>query len=524
MYPGFVKTLFIALCLTGLHAMAQTSPQLPQPIPKSPEAASLARYINYPVSYSTGLPMIDIPLYTIASGSLSLPISLKYHASGLKPNENNSWVGQGWSLQAEPQVTRSVNGRADETGYLTSVPVTGSNTYPQEPGIYHKVSLANGYIEENPDEFNFSLLGKSGTFFFARKPRSNEAYKIVTIPYVPVNIQYQQSNTLWEVTDDDGTRYRFGRSLKNAACYEAPIGGSINSWRATEIISPITGDTIFFTYYPLVQELTSNVFDRVEVYDNSDDSDIPYPGCCGKYPVVKNIVGGEADCFTTPSNGTGTLSPCGSQSFTEGSQSDIHTIKINEIQFRDGKVVFEKSTNQTLTAVKIYNKKGLLKSINFVYNNYNTTVAHTRTRLDAIEIRDPSGKLIERYSMTYDDTPMPPRFTRDIDYWGYYNAQPTFLLVKQAAIKARNGEDYPYPNIEETITIGGGNRESNPYAMQAGILKSITYPTGGTTHFAYEGNKYYDKTGVVKYAGGLRISSIRDYDPQSDKSVGRSFR
>src|SRR5580698_7637476 len=64
----------------------------------SPTAASLGKYGDFPVSYNTGLPQISIPIYTVKAGSLSLPISLSYHASGLKVQEEASWVGAGWSL------------------------------------------------------------------------------------------------------------------------------------------------------------------------------------------------------------------------------------------------------------------------------------------------------------------------------------------------------------------------------------------------------------------------------------------
>src|SRR5882757_1151737 len=64
----------------------------------SPTAASLGKYVDIPVSYHTGMPQIDIPVYTIKSGPLSLPISVSYHASGLKVMEPAGWVGAGWAL------------------------------------------------------------------------------------------------------------------------------------------------------------------------------------------------------------------------------------------------------------------------------------------------------------------------------------------------------------------------------------------------------------------------------------------
>src|SRR5450432_1783014 len=83
----------------------------------SPTAASLGKYADIPVSYHTGIPQINIPLYTVKAGSLELPLGLSYHASGLKVSETLSWVGGGWSLDAGGVITRTVMGLPDEKKY-----------------------------------------------------------------------------------------------------------------------------------------------------------------------------------------------------------------------------------------------------------------------------------------------------------------------------------------------------------------------------------------------------------------------
>ena len=58
--------------------------QIPRQIPPSPTAASLGIYGAVPVGHYTGIPQIEIPLYEIKCGSLTIPISLSYHASGIR--------------------------------------------------------------------------------------------------------------------------------------------------------------------------------------------------------------------------------------------------------------------------------------------------------------------------------------------------------------------------------------------------------------------------------------------------------
>ena len=59
----------------------------------NPTASSFGKYGDIPVSHFTGVPNISIPIYTLQEGKLTLPISLSYHASGVKMAELASWVG-----------------------------------------------------------------------------------------------------------------------------------------------------------------------------------------------------------------------------------------------------------------------------------------------------------------------------------------------------------------------------------------------------------------------------------------------
>ena len=67
---------------------------------KSPEVSSLMKFIEQPVDISTGIPKIEIPVYTINTGRLSVPITLSYHAGGIKLSERASVAGLGWALNA----------------------------------------------------------------------------------------------------------------------------------------------------------------------------------------------------------------------------------------------------------------------------------------------------------------------------------------------------------------------------------------------------------------------------------------
>ena len=79
------------------------------------------KYGEYPINLSTGVPNISIPLYTIDLGTFKLPITLDYHASGIKVDQEATWVGLGWNLNYGAQIILSVRDDIDENNpYIDS--------------------------------------------------------------------------------------------------------------------------------------------------------------------------------------------------------------------------------------------------------------------------------------------------------------------------------------------------------------------------------------------------------------------
>ena len=100
-----ITTLFIGF-LISINIHAQTEPLFPEMMGAktidfpTPNAASLGKYGQIPVSYYNGLVNISIPIYTIKLQDIEVPIVLQYHSGGNKTDEHPGWVGLGWNLQA----------------------------------------------------------------------------------------------------------------------------------------------------------------------------------------------------------------------------------------------------------------------------------------------------------------------------------------------------------------------------------------------------------------------------------------
>jgi hypothetical protein len=216
---------------------------------------------------------------------------LSYHAGGIKVEEEASWVGLGWSLNAGGMIMRTVKGKDDmgASGYLTSpkimdiecgVPSSTPADLCRAPGIvngfcsgdpqYYSIRHLGGscqvkvggqikdysYVSDlttdwQPDIYTFNIAGKSGKFVFDQDYFSNNKIHLLehqniiikTIGQPPFNSGH---SVKWEITDEQGTKYLFeGKETTSGV----PSAGDnlVSGWVLNKIISP-NGTEITFTY------------------------------------------------------------------------------------------------------------------------------------------------------------------------------------------------------------------------------------------------------------------------------------
>ena len=230
-------------------------PQMPY---LTPEAASLGRYGEIPVSEYTGVPEISIPLYTVQDGELSLPLSLTYHASGIKVAQEATWVGLGWDLQAGGCINRIVSGSYDKeypinTAWAdwekffaqsnTPFETLGDNSvwggHEENSSSIYKISLNQdlAYGMGEPDIFQVYVCGHS--FAFILHPETGEPM-LVGNNSRSYRVEAMDSyDNSWKITDTEGIQYLFGQDGAEEA-----IGNGhryIASWFLTGIIHPQKG-------------------------------------------------------------------------------------------------------------------------------------------------------------------------------------------------------------------------------------------------------------------------------------------
>lgn len=526
---------------------------VPEIIPATPEATAIAKYLNYPVSYNRGLADITIPLSEIDAGDLKIPLALSYHASGLKVSERDGWIGLGWSLSPLPAISRSVKGKPDEKGYLSNPRVTSNSAQVYKEPQYMD-NLANNVEDEEPDEFYYQLLGKSGSFYFQK---NGGDISIVTLPYDPIKIEYEyyedasgkKSDDIarFKITDTDGTVYIFSE-------IEITDAGSqiVTGWKVKEIYPPNKdrNDMIEFAYESTMERYTQ-IKDVITVEDCTETGtgagELPHYSSLvqPQYPVIRDVSTNASQVrYYNVDWNTHNLTEVNTKEImtpVSASGYNVYGKKLKQIKFRGGKVEFTSSA-ETNTFQENYlrlDKIRVLQDLNSgdycsfqikfereKYSVLSSTNTLSRYKLkkvifgsDIQDLRWDNENQI--YSFEYNDGGLPDMLrSKDIDYWGYYNAAHN---DEQKSLLPEMTIELPAGLYTRTFKIGGANREANEQAMQVGMLKKILYPTGGYTEFIYEANRFKTDN-KLKVGGGLRIKSIQDYDPVSGKTLFRTYR
>ncbi|KIO74744.1 hypothetical protein TH53_24680 [Pedobacter lusitanus] len=503
-----MKKLLLSLALgflsySGLNAQGIDKFNFSNIIPPSPDISALGKYTEFPMTYSSGVPVINIPLYKLKSGELEVPVSLSYNASGVKVEEVATWAGLGWNLNTGSSLYRVVHGLPDDASIngLMYTNRTIKKVLEYADGTndkymaYHDI-FAN-ILDVEPDIYYFSAMGFSGKFYFDQTERT-----FVQMPRSQVKINYTVNGdnkiVQFILTLPDGTKCYFGKSedatrtgYENFSSTQSVIvsngmtyvpedsGGStpphITSWQILDIKS-IAGKSI--NYYYSVDKSVINFGKGGESKDyagtsgcefvQNNPSNWSYYAQYGSKNVLEKISAAEGDIYFKTSS---------------SKRSDI----IGGPEALDSILVKNKN-NTLIKAFKLntgywFSDENLHLDIPVITGGDANVVAQYRLYLSSLD--EINATLNEKYSHTfeYSNIALPNRLSSSQDYWGYYN-------------RGQNGINLT-PKISSTFINGnsgggylpGADRRVDTLANQARVLTSVTYPTGGKTTYVYETNR-----------------------------------
>ncbi len=482
-----LSTIVFSLVLSTGYSWAQLDPNV---IPPSPNVAALGKYGDIPVSPYTGVPNISIPIYEIVSRDISIPITISYHASGIKVDEEASKVGLGFALNAGGVIGRTVVGRDDFFESLSyhnkgapDLPIGFSNSptpnYIQIGGkLYFNetdINYPDNYLETSsdydfePDQYFYNFLGYSGKFIL--KP--NKEAVLAKEEKIQINC-LDEDGSAWEIITPDGFKYTFDQY---ETYLNAPLGTVKSAWYLTKIQSPL-GEVVNLNYQSMGPQYIRPLGAYYESKNNV--TVVNDTGCeVNNFPPISQMVAGKEyvniylESITFPHGKV----EFGYDTIREDLEGDfiLESIKI----FKDGDPdpfkefilghgYFDNSIDADFNAGSPYIGKRLkLLSI-------------TETAIDEFgTVSTKPPYLFRYYEGGFNNLPAKTSFARD--HWGYYNGKLSnlSLIPGYKTINSINPVDF-------YIGLMGNERTTNELYSKAFSLKEIEYPTGGITEFQYE--------------------------------------
>lgn len=512
------KRLIVCICFLlltqGGAVFGQTEGELNLnmvPIPKSPEVAALGKYGEIPVSTYTGIPSINIPIFALKGRQLEAPISLSYHAGGVKVEEIATSVGLGWNLNYGGMVTRITRGIADDEptiGFLNSdfkpTDFLALSTPPTNEMIGKMQEALNQSLDLEPDLFYFNFNGFSGEFFFDEEGDYHfKSHQNVRIE----KIVESEIITGWIFTVPDGTKYYFGKS-KNAkrlavekssvtikgAARDSRLDPHITSWFLLDITNVNETDNIEYSYDKQLRTVCSRGEEK-------------------KLWIMQSLDCEDYKRYTPATYLT---------SLNEGVRIKEIKSAFNVVRFHFDTERLDLRGDKELDKIEILNsdgsflKKYELQQDYFTSNSYNlpyvpyVTTEERIKRLKLVSVQEVGQNNLKKppYLFTYNSMVLPERFSRSIDFWGYFNGESNSTLIPSF---------YYFLDEERFVDFEGANRNAKDYFTQACVLEKIEYPTGGHTFFKFEGNttlkgiwKQLPPKAVKKY------ETIVDDDPTAE--------
>jgi hypothetical protein len=486
----------------------------------------------------TGAAQVNIPIYTLKSGQVAIPVSLSYNGSGVKPTDVEATAGMGWQVNAGGQVSRLVQGLPDDVikdnkgnqrlGWMSSLDTAANSiagfiianngtTCSNETA---DITYINSHFpfrnDTEPDKFYVNAPGLSCQLVY---DRASGKFKPTT--YQDLVISYSTDPTThlitsFTITNDKGTTWVFGNNNDLAPATEKvtmKTSGGSQTYFKTKYQQYQNG----ITYYDSWSLLTVTDADGNGMQLSYS---VPAPGrsstdtvavsVAGAAPALQYYISQTVYPFTL--NNIEPFSAYGGSanalSFTwttlngyrETGQTVVATISGmgRTFYFTYSPVTFS-GTGFSRNFLRTFSEEGCSSPVNYRFAYANETLS-------------PSfGTYI---------TTLPDSTQNMTDYWGYYSTAPGTSTSRKPAMYA-NGSNASYshyvisasatPGAFYPYTLGTVNRAADPANVAAGSLNKITTAEGGNTNIIYESNDYLDvPSGTVVKGGGVRVKQVVD--------------
>jgi hypothetical protein len=521
------------LLITNLcYGQSENTFDIKRMAPSSPEAAMIGRFGDIPIGFYTGTVDISVPIYTIKEAGLEIPVVLRYHSSGIKVEDHASNVGLGWNLEAEGSIIVIINGKRDSpnwdpiadrdpTGYRFMKSQGINSSYYERGskgtwgclGVYSDDDssvifdhLAAG--EGQPDIYQYNFAGYSGKF--AIDP---ETHKIVLLDKSR-DITFTGSGDSWIAKTMDGNTFYFG-NVEKSQIIDQPSSITIK----LTSISLNNGKTINFTY--------QDGFYVSPMYNETYHTDYPYQHGSDNSRLVKttDMYNHYVKTLTKITTDQVLINFNLEDRIDEDSRNTDGLTPLKRIKSIDIINATNGITKKSYDfSYGYFTSDGIIGG-NYLYerfgNYYDNYISKRLKLLSVQEIgySDSGPKTTKPpYLFSYNETiPLPLKTSFARDFWGYYNGVNNGMMIPNLSFYYMSG-NINYTDVPKTLmsSLNGANRSADSTKIQAGMLKRITYPTGGFTEFDFEPHKF----GNYNYPDLKAIPNISTYaNPKDDNNT-----
>lgn len=498
--------------------------------------------IDANVNLYKGVNEVTIPLFSVQSGGIKLPVVLIYSSSGIKIDQRASEVGLGWYLLAAPQIERNINSVND----FDPIPDIVNGKLGGYFGRAYENSDIKRYYsyESNPDEYVANINGETKKFIFL-----NDAYNPTELTKTGIKIQalfddfsYETSGRMntdfkeFTITNSDGLVYDYTYAgvktilMESYEMYNQMVGNKVeeymvSDWKATKISDPLNNRKIEFEYVtsPVSQHFSSITENTTEMFSSQP---LEQPEHYERDNTIYNL------------NNSNDRYPY--------YISEIETIisekkYISKIKYDGGYISFgyiitspQNSSNTQFVVDKIEqfdDNDHLIKSYEFAYSYFDCIETENNT-VDPCEPRLKLSSLWEsgigKYEFSYNNLPLFSYTSNQYDSYGYHtdsligdNGNGLYFYPEQNEWSLLPF-DIPISSVplndqgfKQKIKLFQNNGWSFLYYemkvlppsdyVYAGMLESIKFPIGGKQYFVYEPNSFQVFNNYEIQGAGLRI-------------------
>jgi len=523
------KIFILILFLTPLMVYSQTE-SIQRLSIKSPEAAAFEKMGEIPVDIYTGVPNISIPIYTVRSGDVELPVTLDYQATAIQVDQEATWVGLNWLMNAGGVITTQVVPTSEDNAMLTDADWNGLyqalhlreytiNDLMQSYKINgcHEMNWRGDYgynafmCSNSTDDINREIYNKLLHLNEGEAPLYFANFMGYSFKFIYDRFQKKfvivgkdkkfRIDFATKLVAPDGTEYYFNEMetvLPTNPQKMAYLPRSV-SYYLTKVVSP-TGRTINLTYkrygsISLLQHVTETVYDG-------------YPGKIGSFvnkTLSDYVVINNPYLYEITSDDAIVRFNVGTRTDLKGDGRKLDDISIYNKStgklIKRFKFAYSYYTGNGVGGNRLYDYFQSMANGVANYNSlYNSNIINTRLRLESLQeesIDDNNlAKALPAYQFGYTSSSLPAKTSSACDYWGNYNGKensypdatfPHTLLVASS----RTGEDAINGYVGPQFPPGSyADRRFNPSTVSDGLLSSIKYPTGGSNSFTYEPNQF----------------------------------